>query len=105
MENAQTEGVSQIDADIINAIDPVRSSPKLARPSWAIGKANRTLDRFDRQERIVAGARRSTSAKLVRLTDIDRFHEVAVCLTEAVAVLGTQLEREGSFPATAIAAG
>jgi hypothetical protein len=32
---------------------------------------------------------------LTRLTDIDRFHEVAICLTEAVAVLGTQLERAG----------
>jgi biopolymer transport protein ExbB/TolQ len=32
---------------------------------------------------------------LSRLTDVDRFHEVAICLTEAVAVLGTQLERAG----------
>ena len=32
---------------------------------------------------------------LSRLTDIDRFHEVAICLTEAVAVLGTQMERAG----------
>lgn len=32
---------------------------------------------------------------LERLTNIDRFHEVAICMTEAVAVLGTQLERHG----------
>jgi hypothetical protein len=32
---------------------------------------------------------------LVRLTDIDRFHEAAVVLAEGVAVLGTQLERSG----------
>ena len=32
---------------------------------------------------------------LERLTDIDRFHEAAICLTEAVAVLGTQMERHG----------
>ncbi len=36
---------------------------------------------------------------LSRLTDIDRFHEVAICLTEAVAVLGTQMERAGYFKA------
>jgi hypothetical protein len=34
-------------------------------------------------------------ATLSRLTDIDRFHDAAVCLTEAVAVLGTQMERYG----------
>jgi biopolymer transport protein ExbB/TolQ len=32
---------------------------------------------------------------LERLTDVDRFHNAAVCLTEAVAVLGTQMERYG----------
>jgi biopolymer transport protein ExbB/TolQ len=32
---------------------------------------------------------------LLRLTDIDRFHEAAVCMTEAVAFLGTQMERHG----------
>ena len=34
-------------------------------------------------------------ATLERLTNIDRFHDAAVCLTEAVAVLGTQMERYG----------
>lgn len=32
---------------------------------------------------------------LQRLTDVDRFHDAAVCLAEAVAVLGTQMERYG----------
>ncbi len=34
-------------------------------------------------------------ATLQRMTDVDRFHDAAVCLTEAVAVLGTQMERYG----------
>jgi len=34
-------------------------------------------------------------ATLHRLTDVDRFHDAAVCLTEAVAVIGTQMERYG----------
>ena len=34
-------------------------------------------------------------ATLERLTDVDRFHDAAICLTEAVAVLGTQMERYG----------
>ncbi len=32
---------------------------------------------------------------LKRLTDVDRFYEAAMCMTEAVAFLGTQLERSG----------
>ncbi len=32
---------------------------------------------------------------LQRLTDVDRFHDAAVCLAEAIAVLGTQMERYG----------
>ena len=32
---------------------------------------------------------------LQRLTNVDRFHDAAICLTEAVAVLGTQMERYG----------
>jgi biopolymer transport protein ExbB/TolQ len=38
---------------------------------------------------------------LHRMTDIDRFHDAAICLTEAVAVLGTQLERHGYIGRTA----
>ncbi len=34
-------------------------------------------------------------ATLEKLTDVDRFHDAAICLTEAVAVLGTQMERYG----------
>lgn len=34
-------------------------------------------------------------ATLERLTDVDRFHDAAICLTEAIAVLGTQMERYG----------
>jgi hypothetical protein len=32
---------------------------------------------------------------LERFSNVERFHEVAVCMTEAIAVLGTQLERHG----------
>ncbi len=37
----------------------------------------------------------SLQGTLGRLTDVDRFHEAAICLTEAVAVLGIQMERNG----------
>lgn len=39
----------------------------------------------------------SIQQTLGRMTDIDRFHEAAVCMTEAIAVLGIQLERSGQI--------
>ena len=38
---------------------------------------------------------RTIDQSLSRLTDVDRFHEAAVCMTEAVAFIATQLERQG----------
>lgn len=43
----------------------------------------------------VRSMEKSLQATLERLTDVDRFHDAAICLTEAVAVLGTQMERYG----------
>ncbi len=37
---------------------------------------------------------------LKRMTDVDRFHEAAICMTEAVAFLGTQMERHGFMSTT-----
>lgn len=49
------------------------------------------LSKQDQVERLEQQVERS----LQRLTDVDRFSDAAVCLTEAVAVLGTHLERRG----------
>lgn len=35
------------------------------------------------------------NSNLQQLTHVDRFHEAAICMTEAVAVLATQMERSG----------
>ena len=47
------------------------------------------------QAELVKSMEAPLQSTLKRLTDIDRFHDAAVCLTEAVAVLGTQMERYG----------
>ncbi len=44
---------------------------------------------------VIAAMEEPIQRVLHRMTDIDRFHDAAICLTEAVAVLGTQLERHG----------
>ena len=35
------------------------------------------------------------NSNIQQLTHVDRFHEAAICMTEAVAVLATQMERSG----------
>lgn len=42
----------------------------------------------------------SLQATLARMTDIDRFHEAAIALAEAIAVIGVQLEKTGRIPRT-----
>ena len=51
------------------------------------------VDRCDQ----FAALDQSAQQTLARLTDVDRFHEAAICLTEAIAVLGIQLERSGEI--------
>jgi len=52
------------------------------------------VDLVDRCE-LVKSLESPLQETLHKLTDIDRFYDAAVCLTEAVAVLGTQMERYG----------
>lgn len=39
----------------------------------------------------------SLDRNLLRLTDIDRFHEAAICMTEAIAFFATQMEKQGAL--------
>lgn len=54
----------------------------------------RILDLSQNAE-VISAMEKPIQRVLHRMTDIDRFHDAAICLTEAVAVLGTQLERHG----------
>ncbi len=42
-------------------------------------------------------AQDSLDRNLLRLTDIDRFHEAAICMTEAIAFFATQMEKQGAL--------
>jgi len=59
--------------------------------------ANQTelLHQLIEQSELVKSMEEPLQSTLRKLTDIDRFHDAAICLTEAVAVLGTQMERYG----------
>lgn len=101
IESAQLDGISQIDARYhqwqSTLSDQARTmhnhhSQLLQQTELLAALVNRG----DTLHSLEEGLQQNLS----RLTDIDRFHEVAVCLTEAVAVLGTQLERAGYFQAS-----
>ena len=53
----------------------------------------RLIDKCERFESLD----QSMQHTLQRLTDVDRFHEAAIAMTEAIAVLGIQLERNGQI--------
>ncbi len=53
------------------------------------------LNKLIEKHEAVRSMEKPLQATLERLTDVDRFHDAAICLTEAVAVLGTQMERYG----------
>jgi biopolymer transport protein ExbB/TolQ len=74
--------------------DQARSSAKhqdeLNRQSELLGQLVANCENFNNVDQTL-------QATLGRMTDVDRFHEAAICLTEAVAVLGIQLERSGQI--------
>jgi hypothetical protein len=53
------------------------------------------LHQLIEQAELVKSMEAPLQSTLHKLTDVDRFHDAAICLTEAVAVLGTQMERYG----------
>jgi hypothetical protein len=59
--------------------------------------ANQTelLHQLIEQAELVKSMEEPLQSTLQKLTNVDRFHDAAICLTEAVAVLGTQMERYG----------
>jgi hypothetical protein len=59
--------------------------------------ANQTelLHQLIEKSELVKSMEEPLQATLKKLSNIDRFHDAAICLTEAVAVLGTQMERYG----------
>ncbi len=96
IDNSQSEGVSQIDARYQHWQSTLSEQARtmhnhhgqLLRQTELLTEL---IDKSDSLRAMEEGLQQNLS----RLTDIDRFHEVAICLTEAVAVLGTQLERAG----------
>jgi biopolymer transport protein ExbB/TolQ len=96
IEQAQSEGAAQLDARYhqwqTTLSDQARS---IYSQQTELAKQTELLHRLVENGNQLRDIEDGLQQNLVRLTDIDRFHEAAVVLAEGVAVLGTQLERSG----------
>lgn len=92
----QAEGAQQIDSRLqqwqVTISEQSRAS---LRQQQEINRHAELLAKLLESTQLVGAMQAPVEATLSRLTEIDRFHDAAVCLTEAVAFLGTQMERHG----------
>jgi len=96
IDAAQLEGISQIDARYHQWQSTLSDQARTmhSHHSQLLRQTELLTELIDKSDSLRA-MEEGLQQNLTRLTDIDRFHEVAICLTEAVAVLGTQMERAG----------
>jgi biopolymer transport protein ExbB/TolQ len=102
--SAHSENIARIQAESIALIDSrwQQWQTTLSEQARAVHHQQRDmylqtelLNKLIEKHDAIRDMESPLQATLERLTDIDRFHEAAICLTEAVAVLGTQMERYG----------
>jgi biopolymer transport protein ExbB/TolQ len=95
-EKTQTDGAAQLDARYQQWQTTLSEQARLmhAHQGELVRQTELLADLIHKGEQL-QNIEEGLQQNLVRLTDIDRFHEAAVVLAEGVAVLGTQLERSG----------
>jgi hypothetical protein len=92
----QSDGAQQIDARLQQWQITISEQARAAlRQQQEMSKNGELLQKLLDSSQLVSAMQGPIDATLTRLTDVDRFHDAAVCLAEAVAVLGTQMERYG----------
>ncbi len=95
-EKAESDGAAQIEARWQQWQMTLSEQAKVLQASQQqLQQQGQLLCELIEKSGALQRIEQSMDNNLYRLTDIDRFHEAAVCLTEAVAFLGTQLERHG----------
>lgn len=92
----QADGAAQIDSRLQQWQTTISEQARSAlRQQQEMNKNAELLQKLLDSSQLVGSMQGPIEATLSRLTDVDRFHDAAVCLAEAVAVLGTQMERYG----------
>jgi biopolymer transport protein ExbB/TolQ len=92
----QAEGALQLDSRLqqwqTTLSEQARTTLRLQQE---INGQAELLENLLASSQLVGAMQAPIEATLNRLTDVDRFHDAAVCLMEAVALLSTQMERHG----------
>lgn len=92
----QSEGASQVDSRLQQWQTTISEQARaVLRQQQEMNKHAELLQKLLDSSQMIHAMQGPIESTLHRLTDVDRFHDAAVCLTEAVAVIGTQMERYG----------
>jgi low affinity Fe/Cu permease len=92
----QSDGALQIDSRLQQWQTTLSEQTRATlRQQQEINRHAELLQKLLDSSQLVGAMQAPIEATLNRLTDVDRFHDAAVCLTEAVAFLGSQMERHG----------
>lgn len=90
------EGSSQVDSRLQQWQTTISEQARaVLRQQQEMNKHAELLQKLLDSSQMIHAMQGPMEATLHRLTDVDRFHDAAICLTEAVAVIGTQMERYG----------
>ncbi|MBM3967444.1 MAG: MotA/TolQ/ExbB proton channel family protein [Planctomycetes bacterium] len=90
------EGASHIDSRLQQWQTTISEQARaVLRQQQEMNKHAELLQKLLDSSQMIHAMQGPVEATLHRLTDVDRFHDAAVCLTEAVAIIGTQMERYG----------
>lgn len=92
----QAEGALQIDSRLQQWQTTLSEQARVVhRQQQEMTRLADQLQKLIDSSNVIGAMEAPIQSTLERLTDVDRFHDAAICLTEAVAVLGTQMERYG----------
>ncbi len=96
LSRIQIEGAVQIDARLQQWQTTISEQARASlRQQQEMNRLSETLQELIESNKFIETLEGPSQARLMQVTNIDRFHDAAICLTEAVAVLGTQMERYG----------
>jgi ABC-type transporter Mla subunit MlaD len=90
----QSEGAAQIDGRLQQWQTTISEQARVSlRHQQELNRQTETLERLLETSQLVAAMQTPMAASLERLSDMERFHEAAVSLSEAITVLGAHVEQ------------
>jgi biopolymer transport protein ExbB/TolQ len=97
LSQLQSEGASQIDARLQQWQTTISEQARVSlRHQQELSRQTETLERLLQSSQLISAMQQPIESSLEKLTDIDRFQEAAMGLSEAVLVLSAQMEHLGN---------